>query len=149
MIKLTFPEYSFKTKKQENKEMIFDPLRKKWVTLTPEEWVRQNMLQFLMTKMGYPKSLIAIEKEIKLFEMDKRFDIVVYNPSMKPHILIECKSMNEPLNGAVLDQVLRYSVTVPAGYIAITNGIYCYVFMRGTTEWVTMHEFPPIITLAS
>jgi hypothetical protein len=149
MIKLTFPDYNFKTKKKDHKELIFDPFRKKWVTLTPEEWVRQNMLQFIAGKMGYPKSHIAIEKKIKLFDTEKRFDIVVYNGNMEPHILIECKSMNEDLNGSVLDQALRYSMSIPALYIVITNGVYCYAFMRGTKELVPLTEFPHLFTLLS
>src|SRR2546422_6389986 len=106
MIKIEYPLYQPKIKKQPGKELIFDEVRKKWVQLTPEEWVRQNFLQYLIQIKHYPATLIAVEKEIKLGELKKRFDIVVYDAGSKPWMIIECKEMNVELNKQVLDQVL-------------------------------------------
>jgi len=128
MIKIDYPPYQPKIKKEANKEFIFDEVRKRWVTLTPEEWVRQNFLQYLIHVKKYPSSLIAIEKEIKLVDIKKRFDIVVYDASSKPWMIIECKEMNVGLSKQVLDQVLRYNITMQMPFLVITNGNYCMAF---------------------
>lgn len=121
MIKISFPAKDFSVKAIEGKDWIFDKFRKQWVRLTPEEWVRQNMLQYLTDVMNYPGSMIAIEKEIKLGELKKRFDILVYRTST-PWMLIECKEMNVPLTEATLQQVLRYHTTLQPDFLVITNG---------------------------
>ena len=110
MIKIDYPPYQPKIKKENKKEFIFDEFRKRWVVLTPEEWVRQNFLQYLTLIKKYPASLIAVEKEIKLGELKKRFDIVVYDSHTKPWMIVECKEMNVALDRTVLDQVLRYNI---------------------------------------
>ena len=125
MIKIEYPPYQPKIKKENEREFIFDKFRKRWVILTPEEWVRQNFLQYLTQTKKYPASLIAIEKEIKLGELKKRFDIVVYDADTKPWMIIECKEMNVPLDKTVLDQVLRYNISLDVPYLVITNGSYC------------------------
>ncbi|MEN9297828.1 MAG: hypothetical protein RLZZ429_141 [Bacteroidota bacterium] len=121
MIKISYPSYPFKIETREDKEYIFDPLRKKWVRLTPEEWVRQNFLQYLIQVMQYPAALIAIEKEIQIGELKKRFDILVYKDD-HPWLLIECKEMNVPISESVMQQLLRYQITVQADYLIVTNG---------------------------
>lgn len=121
MIKINYPSYSFKIEAREDKEYIFDPLRKKWIRLTPEEWVRQNFLQYLIQEMHYPAALIAIEKEIQIGELKKRFDILVYKDD-RPWLLIECKEMNVPISESVMQQLLRYQITVQADYLIVTNG---------------------------
>jgi hypothetical protein len=121
MIQIPFPPFSFKIKEAEGKEWIFDEIRKQWVRLSPEEWVRQNILQYFLQIMNYPSSLIAIEKEIKLGELKKRFDILVYKDA-KPWLMVECKEMNAPINEAVLKQVLNYNISLEVPYILITNG---------------------------
>jgi hypothetical protein len=134
MIKIDYPPYQPKIKNEAgpqgsaSKEIIFDEVRKKWVLLTPEEWVRQNFLQYLVQIKRYPASLIAVEKEIKLVDLKKRFDIVVYDASSKPWMIIECKEMNVELNKNVLDQALRYNITMQVPYLVITNGSYCMAF---------------------
>jgi hypothetical protein len=128
MIKIAYPPYTPRIKR-EDKERIFDPFRKKWVSLTPEEWVRQNFLQYLVQTLHYPPALIAIEKEIKVGEMRKRFDIVVYRNEM-PFMLVECKEMNVPLSKETLYQLLRYNTNMQAGYLIITNGSYCIAFQK-------------------
>jgi hypothetical protein len=141
MIKIAFPQKPFKTRTESGSEQIFDGIRKRWLVLTPEEWVRQNMLQYLAS-IHYPLSLIAVEKEIFLGEMKKRCDIVVYDRSGNPWMIIECKEMNVKLNAAVLDQVLRYHISIPCPYLIITNGRYCYGFEKKNGELVEMNSFP-------
>ncbi len=128
MIKIAYPVYVPKVKKEVDKELIFDEVRKQWVLLTPEEWVRQNFLQYLIQVKKYPGSLIAVEKEIFLNDLKKRFDIVVYDKNTKPLMLIECKEMNVVLDKSVLNQVLRYNINLQVPYLVITNGSYCYAF---------------------
>lgn len=125
MIRIDYPSYDFRIKKEKESEFIFDDFRKRWVRLTPEEWVRQNFLQYLLQEKKYPASLIAVEKEIMLGELKKRFDILVYDQQHLPWMMIECKAMQVALNEEVIEQVLRYSITVPAPYLVITNGSFC------------------------
>lgn len=125
MIRIEYPAYQPKIKKENDREFIFDEIRKRWVVLSPEEWVRQNFLQYLMHVKQYPASLIAVEREIRLGELKKRFDIVVFDRDAKPWMIIECKEMNVPLDKPVLDQVLRYNQIMQVSYLVITNGSYC------------------------
>ena len=128
MIKITYPAYQAKIKQEPGREMIFDEVRKQWVLLTPEEWVRQNFLQHLIQVKKYPAALIAIEKEIYLGDVKKRFDIVVYDKNTQPWMLVECKEMNVELNNLVLSQALRYNINLQVPYLVITNGVYGYAF---------------------
>ncbi|MGF2414886.1 MAG: type I restriction enzyme HsdR N-terminal domain-containing protein, partial [Ferruginibacter sp.] len=114
------------------------------VILTPEEWVRQNFLQYLIQVKEYPASLIAVEKEIKLGELKKRFDIVVYDKLSQPWMIIECKEMNVDLSKNVLDQVLRYNITMQVPYLVITNGSYCMAFQCSDNKLIELEELPGI-----
>ena len=143
MIKIYYPSYPFKLREPEKKkEEIWDELRKQWVRLTPEEWVRQNFLQYLIQVKQYPATLIAIEKEIKLGDLKKRFDIVVYDAASKPWMIIECKEMNVKLDKQVLDQVLRYNITMQVPYLAITNGSYCMAFQCTNNDLKELTALP-------
>lgn len=142
MIKVEYPAYQPKIKGTSGKEFIFDEVRRQWVLLTPEEWVRQNFLQYLLQVKGYPSSLVAVEKEIKLGDLIKRFDIVVYNQQMQPWLMVECKEMNEVLNEKVLSQALRYNINLKVQYILITNGSYCYGFCLQDGIPVEMNAVP-------
>jgi len=121
MIKIAFPTHQFKIKNEKGKDIIFDECRKQWVILTPEEWVRQNFLQYLIQAKKYPSSLIAIEKEIHLGELKKRCDIVVYK-NAKAWLIVECKEMNVELSEAVIKQILNYNISLQVSYLVITNG---------------------------
>jgi len=121
MIVLQYPSYPFKIKALNGKDQIFDPFRKTWVVLTPEEWVRQNLLQYLVQTLHYPSSLIAVEKEIKLGELSKRFDIVVYKNEL-PWMIIECKEAKVALNEKTMEQILQYQQVLTAQYLFISNG---------------------------
>jgi len=125
MIKIDYPEHSFRIKNENNNEFIFDEFRKSWLRLTPEEWVRQNFIQYLVQVKKYPSSLMAIEKEIHLGELKKRFDILVYDQQHQPWMMIECKEMNVEIDEKVLHQILRYNMALPVRYMIITNGSYC------------------------
>jgi hypothetical protein len=142
MIKIEYPPYQPKIKVENEKEFIFDEFRKRWVLLTPEEWVRQNFLQYLTQTKKYPASLIAVEKEIKLGELKKRFDIVVYDADTKPWMIVECKEMNVPLDKTVLDQVLRYNMSLKVPYLVITNGSHCHAFFNAKGQLIELNELP-------
>ena len=118
---LIYPTYPFKIQQVQGKDQIFDPFRKAWVILTPEEWVRQNILQYLVQTCNYPSSLIAVEKTIQLGELDKRFDIVVYKND-KPWMIIECKEARVEIGDKTLQQILQYQQVLKAEYLIITNG---------------------------
>ena len=122
MIIVAYPEPQFKIKKENNATYIFDSIRKSWLLMTDEEWVRQNFIKYLIDVSKYPSTSIALEKEIILNGLKKRFDILVYNREIKPWLIVECKGPNIPLNEEVLQQALRYNITVPVQYIIITNG---------------------------
>ena len=122
MIIVEYPEPQFRIRRENDKQFIFDAIRKVWLSLTEEEWVRQNFVNYLITVLKYPSSIIAVEKEIMLYEMKKRFDILVYGREHKPWMLVECKAPYVSLGEDVLRQVLRYHISVPLEFIILTNG---------------------------
>lgn len=142
---IEFPEYDYKVKRFDKEERIFDPFRKKWVLITPEEWVRQHFLQFLVQTCKYPESLIAVEKEIKLGELKKRFDILVYDRTLSPWLLVECKSSDIKLTENVLQQALRYNISVPVRYIVITNGKMSLAWEKTGGELVPIMHLPEFL----
>ena len=141
MIAVNYPAPNFKVRSQEHNRVIFDPLRKKWLLLTPEEWVRQNFVQYLIEIMNYPSTLIALEKKIRLGELTKRFDILVYDKQHKPWMIVECKGDEIKLNEEVLQQALRYNISVPVQYIIITNGNTTFGWQR-TDRLEELSELP-------
>ncbi|MBD0278563.1 MAG: type I restriction enzyme HsdR N-terminal domain-containing protein [Flavisolibacter sp.] len=122
MIPISFPEPKFNIKERNSKQYIFDPLRKSWLLLTEEEWVRQNFVNYLINGLHYPATVIALEKGIQLYGLKKRFDVLVYNKDFLPWMLIECKKPGVRLNEEALQQALRYNISVSVPYIIITNG---------------------------
>jgi len=124
--KLNFPTYSFRFKNNENKRFIFDEIRKKFMVLQPEEWVRQHCVQYLMEERNYPKSLINVEKELKVNGLKKRYDIVVYNSDGSIQLIVECKAPSITINQSTFDQIARYNLALNAKYLMITNGINHY-----------------------
>lgn len=128
MQELQFSSYSFRFKSNENKTLIFDIVRKKFMVLTPEEWVRQHVIHFLISEKEYPLSLINVEKQIKLNDTIKRYDIVVFNSDGSIHIIIECKAPSIPITQKTFDQIARYNFVLQADYLMISNGLnhfYC------------------------
>lgn len=136
-----FPAFNYNIQLQEGKEYIFDAVRKKWVRLTPEEWVRQNMLQYLLQVKKYPAALLAVEKEIQLGELRKRCDIVVYKEA-QPWMIIECKEMGVPLTEQVLMQIMRYNMAFSCSYLIITNGSYTWGWQIERGEVSELAEMP-------
>lgn len=123
---LNFPKYPFRFKNSENKLWVFDEIRKKFVVLQPEEWVRQHSVQYLIHDKGYPKSLINVEKELKVSNLKKRYDIVVFKPNGDIHLIVECKAPNITINQGVFDQIARYNLTLNSEFLMVTNGINHY-----------------------
>lgn len=126
MQKLNFQQYDFRFKNSENKVSIFDSIRKKFILLTPEEWVRQHVIVFLLDVKKYPKSLINVEKTVKVNGMNKRYDIVVFNPDGSIFLLIECKAPEVKINQRTFDQIARYNLILNAQYLMVTNGLNHY-----------------------
>ncbi|GHC62647.1 type I restriction enzyme HsdR N-terminal domain-containing protein [Ulvibacter litoralis] len=148
MLKLNFPNYQFRFKSNENKPLIFDEIRKKFVVLTPEEWVRQHVIQFLRIEKKYPSSHINVEKQLKLHDTIKRYDIVVYTKDGDIAIIVECKAPKIKIDQQVFDQIARYNFVLNASYLMITNGLehyYCemdfeneqYNFLEALPEYNT------------
>ena len=146
MEKLNLPTYSFNIKLIEQRKYIFDSIRKKFVILTPEEWVRQNFLKFLVDEKKYPASLIAVEMEFKLNNLSKRSDAVVYNKSGHPLLIIECKASSVKIDQKVFDQIARYNMKLNVEYLIVTNGLqhfcckidyknYVYSFIKEIPLW--------------
>jgi hypothetical protein len=143
MIKIYYPTYPFKIRELEKKkEEIWDEIRKLWVRLTPEEWVRQNFIQYLTQVKNYPPSYIAVEKKMKLGELTKRFDMMVFDKGAQPWMLVECKATGEKLDSRVLWQVLRYNLATPVKYVIITNGEECHGFVKGLTDFEEIPTLP-------
>ncbi|MDO5971523.1 type I restriction enzyme HsdR N-terminal domain-containing protein [Flavivirga aquimarina] len=126
MQELNFPKFSFRFKSSENKISIFDSIRKKFVILQPEEWVRQHCVQYLIHNKGYPKSLINVEKELIVNSLRKRYDIVIYNSNGSIHLIVECKAPKIAINQDTFDQIARYNLELNATYLMVTNGLNHY-----------------------
>jgi len=122
MLSPDFSSIPLKLRQTGDKTTVFDPIRKKWLVLTPEEHVRQLVIPYLTEVMQYPASLLAVEKTIRVGNLSKRFDIVVYNRSHKPWMLVECKAPEVPVSEKTLYQLLSYQRTVQCSYWLLTNG---------------------------
>jgi len=127
MQKLNLPIYSIKLKKEVNKVQVFDPIRKKYIKLTPEEWVRQNFIQYLIQEKNYPASLMAIEMGIDLLNTKKRCDIVLFNTEGLPHMIVECKAPSIKISQDTFDQIARYNMSLKTNLLVVTNGIQHFV----------------------
>jgi hypothetical protein len=146
MTKVEFGQYDFKVKEEDKKKFIFDIARKKWVFLSPEEWVRQHILHYLVYDKKYTTSLIAVERGIELNGTQKRFDLVVFSNTGKPKMIIECKAPEEALNEKVFEQIARYNLSLKVDYLWVTNGTLNYVsqlmggiqLLESVPEWATL-----------
>jgi hypothetical protein len=125
---LNFPSYNFRVKNSQNKALIFDLIRKKFIVLTPEEWVRQHVVIYLINDKKYPQSHINVEKQIVINGLKKRYDIVVFNTDGTIHLLVECKAPEIKISQETFDQIARYNLDLDATYLMVTNGtshFYC------------------------
>ena len=143
---LNLPTYNFKLKNSQNKTLIFDKLRKKYVVLTPEEWVRQHFVHFLIDQKKYPETLIAIEKQLTINNLKKRTDILIFNSDGKPDVVIECKAPSIKISQKTFDQIARYNLQLKADFLIVTNGLthfYCkmdfknktYIFLKNLPDY--------------
>ena len=123
---LNFDPFSFRFKSSENKTLIFDEIRKKFIILTPEEWVRQHVVHYLIHIKKYPQSLINVEKKLNINGVTKRYDIVVYQSTGDVFLLVECKAPEIEIKQETFDQIARYNMALQATYLMVTNGIYHY-----------------------
>ena len=129
MYKLNFPLYQIPIKNKENKTLAFDSIRKKWLKLVPEEWVRLNCIEFLINEKKISRSLISVEKEFKLNNLKKRFDIVVFNKKGEIYLLVECKAPNVKISQSVFNQISKYNLVLKSKFLMISNGINHYFFV--------------------
>ncbi|WP_375240978.1 type I restriction enzyme HsdR N-terminal domain-containing protein [Polaribacter sp.] len=147
MQKLNLPNYNFRLKSNENNMLIFDILRKKFLVLTPEEWVRQHFVLYLLEEKKYPKSLIALEKQLTINNRKKRTDILIFNTKGEPDIIVECKAPSIKITQATFDQIARYNLKLKANYLIVTNGLqhfYCkmdfenetYIFLKDIPDYI-------------
>ena len=125
-----------RTRVYNNKEQIFCEWRKKWVRLTPEEWVRQQLLHRLVQELGYPAPLIAVEKAITVGEAKKRCDAVVYDAALKPLMIIECKAETVALTQKTLDQAITYNRKLNVPHLLLYNGIQA-IYVNGKNNYTT------------
>lgn len=145
MQKLNFPNYSFRFKNNENKIAAFDEVRKKFIILTPEEWVRLHTVQFLKQEKKFPLSYINVEKQLMLGKMLKRYDVVVFNSSGDIHLIVECKSPSVKISQDTFDQIARYNMKLQATYLMVTNGLehyYCQMDYENK-RYNFLRELPP------
>lgn len=149
MLSLNLPTFATKVKEKDGKHVIFDPVRRKFVALTPEEWVRQHFVNYLITQKGYPKELLANEVPLKLNGTSKRCDTVAYNRFLAPLMIVEYKAPTIEITNAVFDQIVRYNMVLHVRYLAVSNGIshFCckinyenltYSFLEGIPEYTIL-----------
>jgi len=144
MWQLNLPEYNFRIKKQDEKLLIFDSQRKRYVSLTPEEWVRQHFIRFMIEVKGYPSAHLAIEKQLNMNGMKKRCDAILYNTEAMPIMIIEFKAPNISISQATFDQVAVYNAKLKVDFFIISNGIehYCCRVNTQTARFEFFSEIP-------
>jgi len=147
MVALNLPAFDCKTKQVDGKPYIFDLLRRKYVRLSPEEWVRQHIVNLLLTHYAYPKALIRMEGGLTLNMTQKRTDIVVFDRQGQPFLVVECKAPHIPLTQAVFDQIARYNHVHRAPYLVISNGLthYCCGIDHATADVRFLDDFPAFV----
>ncbi len=141
---LNLPEYPFRLKQEKNNTCIFDEIRKKFLVLTPEEWVRQHFIQFLIKEKKYPRSLIKLEGGLKLNSLQKRSDILLFNTAGKKIVLVECKAPSVKISQAAFDQVARYNFIHRVKFIVVSNGLqhFCAEIDFGNESYKFLEELP-------
>lgn len=144
MQRLNLPEYPLKIRSSEGRSEIFDVIRRKYVALTPEEWVRQHLMHYLINEKGVPQSLIAVEKTLKVHQRTKRTDLVVYTNMGKPVILVECKSPVTKISQETFDQIVRYNYSLQVKYLLVSNGLqhYCCLIDYYNQTYSYIPEIP-------
>ncbi len=144
MFRLNLPQYEIKITEKDGKRMIFDFLRKKYVALTPEEWVRQHFTHYLVEHKGYPKGLLGNEIELQIGDKRLRCDSILYNKVARPQMIIEYKAPTVPLQQKVFDQVSAYNLLLRVDYLIISNGMehYCCMMDYEHQKYLFLQEIP-------
>ncbi len=144
MVALNLPQFDVNLKKSEGKVWIFDGIRKKYIVLTPEEWVRQHLIHYFIYHLKYPKSLIGVERGLQYNQLQKRSDIIVFNRSGNPWMIVECKSPEVELDQKSIRQVAVYNSDVKAKYVSVSNGLKhtCYEATKDLKGVVLLKDFP-------
>ena len=131
-------------RRMKGREEIFDPCRCKWVALTPEEWVRQRLIQQFIHQSQIPTSLISVEREIELNGLRKRYDLLVFDRSGSPWLMAECKSADVPLGATVMEQLLRYHIRIPTSFLVISNGAETRCWQTSASGLVECNDWPTL-----
>jgi len=144
MLQLNLPEYNFRIKKLDEKILIFDSQRKRYVSLTPEEWVRQHFIRFLIEEKGYPAAYLAVEKQLSMNGMKKRCDAILYNEDALPILIIELKAPTVKITQSTFDQVAVYNAKLKVDFFMISNGIehYCCKVDTLNSQYKFFPELP-------
>jgi type I site-specific restriction endonuclease len=144
MQRLNLPTYSFKLKSEDGRNLIYDDIRRRYVALTPEEWVRQNFIRYLVSEKLYPSALISLEKAFSFNQMTKRSDIMVYDRKGIPVLMVECKAPSVYVNQDVFDQIALYNLKFNVPFLIVTNGIhhYCCRYEKGQGKYQFLQEIP-------
>lgn len=144
MLSLNLPTFTVKVTEKDEKRMIFDPIRRKYVALTPEEWVRQHFVNYLVSVKSYPKELLANEVALKLNGTAKRCDTVVYNRFLEPLMIVEYKAPAINITRAVFDQIVRYNMILRVDYLTVSNGIshFCCKINYETQTYSFLENIP-------
>ncbi len=146
---LNLPQYTFRIKDKLDKKLIFDGFRRRWVMLTPEEWVRQNFARYLTEEKHFPTSLVAIERSLRMNQRDFRTDIVLFSKSGNPLVVVECKAPEVKISQQVFDQIARYNLDLRVNYLIVTNGLvhYCCCFDQSALSYTFLPEIPDYMEL--
>ena len=144
MEQLNLPPYTFKISEKDGKKLIYDEIRKKHLVLTPEEWVRQNFVMYLVHQLKYPASRMGIEHALKYHQQQKKADIVFFDSDLKPHLIVECKASHIKVNNKVFEQAARYNMALQVKYMIITNGLqhYCCMMDYENNTYRFLQEIP-------
>lgn len=144
MIPLNLPIYPFKIVTRNNKQYIFDALRKKYVALTPEEWVRQHFTRYLLEEKGYPKGLLANEMQVNLNGTRKRCDTVLFRRNLTAQMIVEYKAPSVEITQTVFDQITRYNMVLKVDYLIVSNGLrhYCCRIDYSDCSYVFLPDIP-------
>ncbi len=151
MKELNLPYYPFKLKSDGEKYLIMDELRKKYVVLTPEEWVRQHIVQYLVNFKNYPKGLISLEKGLRVNDLLKRTDVLIFDSNTEPLLLVECKAPEVKISQDVFDQAARYNSVYKVKYILITNGLehFCAEIEHSSSSYKFLNDIPSFNLITS
>jgi predicted type IV restriction endonuclease len=142
---LNFPTYQFRVKQEKGNRYIFDVIRKRFIALTPEEWVRQHLIFYLITDLNIPAGLIGVEVSFSFNSINHRADVVVYTRNGEPILLAECKATNVEITNEVVDQICRYNYALNAEYLLVTNGVkHLILQLSEEKEWITLDGFPEL-----